>query len=133
MQKISSRAELHEAILLLETENDITGQIFKEQLILTYVSLKPLNILKNTLHEFSSPSLIEEISGTGIGTLGGFLSRKIFVGTSGNLIRKLLGSVLQLGVTTVVTQNSGLLQSAGSALIQHFFQRKKMNRESRVI
>lgn len=125
--------DLKEAIQLLESENNITGQILKEQLIVTYGSLKPLNILKNTLREISSPSLMEEISGTGIGLIGGFLSRKIFVGTSGNMIKKLIGSVVQLGVTTVVTQNSGLIQSAGSALFQYLIQRKKLNRESRII
>jgi hypothetical protein len=47
------------------------------------------------------------------------------VGASGNLIRKLFGSVLQIGVTNLVTQNSEIIKSVGQALIQHFFQKKK--------
>jgi hypothetical protein len=60
-----------------------------------------------------------------MGLLGGFLSKKIFVGVSGNLIRKLFGSVLQIGVTNLVAQNSETIKSVGQALIQHFFQKKK--------
>ena len=126
MQNINSAAELKDAIQLLEAEQSIKGQLLREQLFLTYEGLKPVNLLKNALKEISStPYLIDNISGTAMGLLGGFLSKKIFVGTSGNLIRKLFGSVLQIGVTNLVTQNSEIIKSVGQALIQHFFQKKK--------
>jgi len=126
MQNINSAAELKDAIQLLEAEQSIKGQLLREQLFLTYEGLKPINLLKNALKEISStPYLIDNISGTAMGLLGGFLSKKIFVGASGNLIRKLFGSVLQIGVTNLVTQNSEIIKSVGQALIQHFFQKKK--------
>lgn len=125
MQKISSAADLKAAIKVLETENKINGNLFRDQLFITYLSLKPLNIIKSTLQGIAAPTLTEEISGTSIGLLGGFLSRKIFVGTSGNRIRKLIGSALQLGVTAVVSQNSVVIQSAGISLIKYFIQRNR--------
>jgi hypothetical protein len=126
MQNITSAVELKDAIQLLEAEQSIKGQILREQLFLTYESLKPVNLLRNALKEISStPYLIDNISGTAMGLLGGFLSKKIFVGASGNLIRKLFGSVLQIGVTNLVAQNSETIKSVGQALIQHFFQKKK--------
>ena len=126
MQNITSAVELKDAIQLLEAEQSIKGQLLREQLFLTYESLKPVNLLKNALKEISStPYLIDNISGTAMGLLGGFLSKKIFVGVSGNLIRKLFGSVLQIGVTNLVAQNSETIKSVGQALIQHFFQKKK--------
>ena len=126
MQNITSAAELKDAIQLLEAEQSIKGQLLREQLFLTYESLKPANLLRNALKEISStPYLIDNISGTAMGLLGGFLSKKIFVGVSGNLIRKLFGSVLQIGVTNLVTQNSEIIKSVGQALIRHFFQKKK--------
>lgn len=133
MQSISSSEELKKAIHLLEEEHSIKEQLLRKQLFDTYTSLKPLNILKNTLKEFTSPTLMDEISGTGIGMVGGFLSRKIFVGTSGNVIRKIIGSLIQLGITTVVSQNSGLIQSAGMSLIQRFIQSRKLSAASRVL
>jgi hypothetical protein len=126
MQNITSVVELKDAIQLLEAEQNIKGQLLREQLFLTYESLKPVNLLKNALKEISStPYLIDNISGTAMGLLGGFLSKKIFVGASGNLIRKLFGSVLQIGVTNLVTQNSEIIKSVGQTLIRHFFQKKK--------
>jgi hypothetical protein len=128
MQKISSSEELKKAIHLLEEEHQFKELVLRKQLILTYTSLKPSNILKNTLKEITSPSLVDEFSGTGMGLVSGFLSKKIFVGTSGNAIRKLIGSVLQLGVTAVVAQNSGLIQSAGMSLIQNLINRRARHR-----
>ncbi|MGD0755660.1 MAG: hypothetical protein ABR927_11415 [Bacteroidales bacterium] len=126
MQNITSSAGLKDAIKLLEAEQEVKAQLLKEQLYLTYESLKPVNLIRHTLKEISSsPYLIDNISGTAMGLLSGFLSRKIFVGTSGNLIRKLVGSILQFGVTNVVAQNSDVIKSIGQALLQHYFRKKK--------
>lgn len=126
MQNITSVAGLRDAIQLLEVDHGIKGQLLKEQLYITYESLKPVNIIKHTLKEISSsPYLIDNISGTAMGLLSGFLSKKIFVGTSGNLIRKLIGSVLQFGVTNIVAQNSDMIKSFVQVLFQHFLNKKK--------
>jgi hypothetical protein len=128
MQNITSKAGLKDAIQLLEAEQAIKGQLLKDQFYLTYESLKPFNLLMHTLKEISSsPYLIDNISGTAMGLAGGFLSKKIFVGTSGNLIRKLIGSILQFGVTNIVAQNSEIIKSIGQAIFQHFFHKKEMN------
>jgi hypothetical protein len=132
MQNITSTAALKEAIQLLEIDQEIKGQILKEQLYITYESLKPLNLLKHTLKEISSsPYLIDNISGSAMGLVSGFLSKKIFVGASGNLIRKLIGSVLQFGITNVVAQNSDVIRSVGQALFHHFVRKKELNSERR--
>jgi hypothetical protein len=107
MQTITSTAGLKEAIQLLEMDQGIKGQLLKDQLILTYESLKPLTLLRHTMREISSsPSMVDNISGTAMGLLGGFLSKRIFVGPSGNLIRKFIGSILQFGVTSVDRSDS---------------------------
>ena len=133
MQNITSIAELKNSILLLETEQSIKGQLLKDQMFLTYESLKPVNLIRHTLKEISSsPYLIENISGSAMGLLSGFLSR-IFVGTSGNLFKKLFGSVLQFGVTNIVAQNSDVIKTVGQSVLQHIFRKKELNSKSRVI
>jgi hypothetical protein len=133
MQNITSAAALKDAILLLESEQVIKGQLLKDQIFLTYESLKPVNLIRNALKEISSsPSLIDNISGAAMGLAGGFLSEKMFVGASGNLIRRLIGSILRFGVTNAVAQNSGVIKSAGLAILRHFFQKKQINSESGV-
>ena len=126
MQKITSITGLQNAIQLLKVEQASKEQLLKEQFHFTYESLKPINILKNTFKNIvSAPSLHDNLLGTIMGLATGYLSKKIFVGTSGNIFRKLFGSVLQIGVTNLVAQNSETIKSVGQALIQHFFQKKK--------
>jgi hypothetical protein len=133
MQTISSIAGLKESIQLLEAEQSIKGQILKDQLFITYESLKPGNLLKYTLKEISSsPNIIDNLAGTAMGLLGGYLSKKIIVGASGNVIRKLVGSILQFGVTNVVAQNSEVIKSFGQTLFQHFVHRKELSSKSHV-
>jgi hypothetical protein len=133
MQNITSVTELKEAIQLLELEHGIKGRLLKDHLFLTYESLKPLNLLRNTLKSFSSPAdLSGNLPGTAIGLFSGFLSNKIFVGASGNIARKLIGSVLQFGVTNLIARNSDVIKFFGQILYQHLFRKKALNSESRV-
>ena len=133
MQNITSIAGLKNSIQLLEAEQSIKEQLLKEQLFLAYESLKPVNLIRHTLKEISSsPYLIDNISGSAMGLLSGFLSRKIFVGSSGNLFKKLIGSVLQFGITNIVAQNSDVIKSVGQTVLHHFFRKKELNSGNRV-
>jgi len=126
MQNITTSTELKNAIQLLEAEQVFNGQLLKEQFYLTYESFKPVNLLKNTLKDMaSSPNLINNILGAAIGLGTGFLSKKIVVGGSGNIFRKLLGSIIQLGVTNAVTQHPDAIISLGQFIFQQIFHKKE--------
>jgi len=125
MKKLTAEMELKEAIQILEAEQTAKGMILKEQLYTTYETLKPINILKKTLQDVSaSPYLIDNILGSAVGMTSGFLTKRIFVGTSGSLLRKLLGSILQFGVTNAVAQHTDTIKSIGQ-LMSQFFRRRK--------
>ncbi len=127
MQNINSVSELKAAIQLLEVEQSIKGQQLKEQLYITYESLRPVNILRKTLNEIISFSYqTDNISGGAIGLISGLLSKKLFIGKSGNVLRKLLGSVLQFGVMNIITHNSDVIKSIGHAILQLLFPKKEM-------
>ena len=128
MQNITSSVSLKDAIQLLEVEQGIKAQLLKDQFYLTFESLKPVNLLKNTLHDISSsPYLIDNILGTALGIASGFLTNKIFIGRSGNIIRNLLGSVLQFGVTNVVAQHPETIKSLGEVIMQFILRKKGVN------
>jgi len=130
MQNITNKAQLKNAILLLEAERAVNGQILKEQFYLTYESFKPINIIKGTLKDIaSSPYLVDNILGTTMGLATGYISKKIIVGSSGNMIRKLLGALLQFGVTTIVAKNPDTIKSIGQFIFQHFLHKKEKNSE----
>jgi hypothetical protein len=128
MQNKNPTAELKNAIQLLEAEQAIKGQLLKEQFYITYESLKPINILKSTLKEAAtSPYLIENILGSAVGLATGYVSKKIVVGASANIIRKLIGFILQFGVTNLIAQRPDAIKSVGQYIIQQFFHKKDKN------
>jgi len=128
MKSITSSAELKDAIQQLEFETTIKGQLLKEQLLLTHESLKPVNLIKNALSEVaSSPYLVDNILGASVALATGYISKKIVIAGSGNVIRKLFGSILQFGVTNVVAQHTDTIKSVGQFIYQHFLHKKEMN------
>jgi hypothetical protein len=132
MQNISSTARLKNAIQLLEVEQAVKRQLLNEQLSFTLESLKPLNLIRNAFRDVtSSPNMIENVLGTVIGLASGYASKRLFLGTSGNLIRKLLGSVLQFGVTNAVAQHPDAIKTLSQYIIQHLFHKKEIKSESR--
>jgi hypothetical protein len=126
MQKISSVEGLRNAIQLLEAEQNIKGELLKKQVMIAYESLRPVNLIKSTLKDlFSSSFEGENISGISAGLTGGFLLKKLFVGRSGNPFKKLIGSMLQLGITNIIAQNSNLIKTFVPAFIKLLSGKKK--------
>lgn len=126
MQNRSSTAVLKDTIQLLETEQKIEGRLLKEQFYLTYESLKPVNLLRSSIRDVaSSPYLIDNIIGTAVGLATGYLSKKIVIGTSGNIIRKFFGLLMQLGVTNTIAQHPDSIKSIGQFIYQHFLHKKR--------
>jgi len=128
MQKITSGYRLKNAIQLLEVKQAVDAQMLKDQFYFTCESLKPVNLLKRSLHDLtSSPNLIDTILSTAIGLGTGYLSKKIVVGTSGNILRKLLGLMLQVGVTKAVAQHPDAVKSFGRFIFHQLSRKKELN------
>jgi hypothetical protein len=128
MENITTSSELKEAIQLLEFEHTYKGQVLKEQLLLSGESLKPANLIKNAFSEVvSSPYLMDNILGATVGLASGYISKVIAVGSSENKFKKLLGTILQFGVTNLVAQHTDTLKTVGQFIYQHFIQRKETN------
>jgi hypothetical protein len=126
MQNITSSAGLKDAIQLLEIEQAIKGQALKEQFRHTYESLKPVNLILNTLKEVTtSPNLIDNVIGNVLGLASGYVSKKVFVGTSGNLFRKLFGSLMQFGVTNLVSNHPDGVKSLVQLILQKILSKKE--------
>lgn len=99
--------ELNASILLLETRRELEFISLKEQYKATYESLKPLNLIKNTFKDLTSaPDFKEDLINASISLASGYFSKKIAIGTTNNPFKQLVGSLLQMGVTTLVAQNA---------------------------
>ena len=126
MGNITSTAELKNAIQLLEVEQSISGQQLKEQFYLTYESFKPVSLIRDTLNDIAtSPYLVDNLIGTAMGLITGYLSKKIAVGASGSVFRKLIGTALQFGVTNLVAQHADSIKSIAQFLLKYVIPKKK--------
>jgi hypothetical protein len=131
MQAITNAEELRNAIQLLEAEQAVKQQLLKEQFSITYESLKPINILRRTVKEISSsPDLIDNLLGTSMGIASGFITKKLFVGTSDSTIKRLFGSLLQMGVAKLVTSNSEAIRSFIQLIFKYLLSGKRTIEES---
>lgn len=128
MQNITTIAELKNAIQLSEAEQSLKMKILKEQFYVTEESFKPVNLITGTMNDIlKSPYLIDNMIGSAMGVVIGYVSKALIIGTSGSKLRRLIGSVMQFGITNLIAQNSDTIQSYGRSLFQHFSQNKKMN------
>lgn len=130
MQDITSVAGLKNAIQFKEVEQVVKGQQLKEQLYFTVESLKPVNLIKGKIKDLAtSPKIYENVLGVAVGLATGYLSKKMVIGFSGGIIRKIIGGVLQLGVTGLVAQNPGPVKLLGHYIFQHVFKRKQLKQK----
>jgi len=86
--------------------------LLRDQFHHTYESLKPINLLKHTFKEAAStPDIKDGLLNSAIGLTTGYLSKGIFIGTSANPVRKILGTLLQITVSTLVARNSDSIKA----------------------
>ncbi len=125
MQKITTAAELKTAIRELEYRQAHEWSSLKAEFLTTCESLKPVNLIKSTFNELTAtPDLKGDMLNTTLSLAAGYLSRKVVAGTTNNPLKKLLGALLQIGVTNMVSKNSGGIKSETMYLINRIFSRK---------
>lgn len=128
MQNIKSIAELKNSIRSLEVEQAEKGKLLKEEFYATVERLKPANLVANALNGIEkSPYLIENILGATMGLVTSFYSNKLIFSARGNKLKKLIGIILQVGVTNLVARNKGTVRSIGQVIFKHLARKKRMN------
>jgi len=116
---------LKERIAFLTDRQSQQIVLLKEQAHITFVSLKPVNFLQDTIIDFASQSDLKENIFDGIaGVITSFLSKKLIVGTTNSPVKKLVGTLLQVGITALVTKNSRKIKAIGEVFLKHLFNRE---------
>ena len=124
MQNITTIAGLKDAIKILETEQKEKGKLFREQLLLTSEDLMPVNLLKHTLKElFSTSHLIKDFSGTTLGMVVAYLTKKLFIRESQSKFRKMVAYIIQLGISKLVAQKAEYFMAVGEVIFQNLFRK----------
>lgn len=132
MQKITSIAELRESIALLEIKQSVDGVLLKEQFKETYESIKPINLIKNTLKDLTSaPDLKGDLLNASLSLAAGYLSKKVAVGSTSNPFKQILGTLLQMGVTHIVAKNADGIKSSTMSILNNLFTKKESPEENK--
>jgi len=130
MENITTTSELRLAIEKLEAEQFYQGQLLQSQFYDTLEGLKPINLLASTLSDISSlPVFSNSILGPIAGLATGYFSRKLIVGASVNVFRRILGTLVQFGVTNFVSRHPEGVKNLSSYIAQRIFHRNEQNSE----
>ena len=125
MKKKNETDALNELIILQQHQYDVELQLLKEQFRIAYESVKPVNLIKNLVHDVtSSPEIKEDIMGNIMGLATGFFSKKMMVDKDSSTIKKLFGTVLQFVIGNVVSNHSIDIKAIGTALFNNIFNKK---------
>lgn len=128
MQKITSTTGLKEAITQLSYEHALQGELLKEQFSITVNRLRPVNLIKDTFKDVvESSDLISNVINTSLGLAAGYLTNRVFIGSHGGMLKRLLGNIIQMGVTTVIAVNPGVVKSFGIKILQTVLSKKGKN------
>lgn len=128
MSNITSISEIRDAIVFLENEQEVKIQQLRQQFQLTKENLSPANLLKSAIGKISSPPLLPlKLLGMTTGVGLGFIARNIVIGASGGIFRKIIGTILQLGVTNLIARHPGEIKSISQFVNKSLFSRGKVN------
>ncbi len=121
MEPIKTQYELRAAILRLEYQQAEEGKALKEQFQTAYNSVKPANIILNTLKDLGDSDIIKDgFLNTSVGFGTGYLSKMLFQGVVNSPIKKLLGSALMFGITNVVAKNPDGIKAMAKKIFNLF-------------
>lgn len=110
---------LKESIVQLELRQALEKKMLQEQFQLTYESITPINLIKNTIRQVAGSSEIKgEMLNASIGLTTGYLSKMLFERISNNPFKKLLGSAILFGITNVVIKNPEVIKSLGQSVFR---------------
>jgi hypothetical protein len=105
LEMIANTTDLSTAIKRLERRKMVMEEDLKDHFHILLDTLKPKNILKNTLDEIQeSTPLKHNLLKLAVGLGAGYFSRKMVIGKSAGIVKKALGTALQYGVTQFVAR-----------------------------
>ena len=121
MTKPTPKELLKESIRQLEIKQAEEGEQLKVQFKATYESLKLVNLVKSSLKELTNSveiknNLFESI----VSIVTGYLTKKLMISSTSNPFKKILGALIQLGVTNLVAKNAESIRTYITELIDKF-------------
>jgi hypothetical protein len=129
--KITTASELDVAILELEERRKTQEQDLIEHFNITYESLKPMNLLKGAIADITgSEEIRDKVINAAVGVGTGLLTRKILMGKSPSLFRKIIGGAAEFGIANFVGSHMDNIKEFVSSTFDKFFHKKEENNDN---
>jgi hypothetical protein len=123
---INNQTELKAAIVQLQQITEIKKRIMVDQFHITYENLQPVNIIKKQLNKLlGSGDRKTDSTDAAMGLGAGFISKKIYEGSSPNIFKQFLGSALEFGVAKIVANNSDKIKDVAASFLDKLFKPKE--------
>ncbi len=120
--KINNKSELDTAITEMEIRKQIQGKLLVDQFKATRESLQPINLIKNSFSKLTQiPGIEEGIVNTIAGIAVGILSKKLFLGKSTTVFKKILSGVFEFAVTNTTIRNAEIIKAYGKSIYNNLF------------
>ncbi len=117
MQQINSSDELRAAIIHLESKRALEGIMLKEQCHAVLDSLRPVNLIKNACQDVAeSEEVQDQILGKSVGLATGYLSKILFERVTNVPLKKVLGTALMMGISTLVARHPETIRKVGNKI-----------------
>lgn len=107
MNKYKNQNQLLDAkIIALETKRRQNLKDLQLQLDITYQELRPSKLLSRALEDIKEDQKIKgNLFESVISIVGGFISKKIFIGKSNSTFKNLFGYAIQYLTTKIISKN----------------------------
>lgn len=122
MKHLYTSVDLRMEIMELEAERSRQEQDLREITTAAIHSLNPVNLIKNTFNStVKSPGFSKALLKGAVGLAAGFLSKKMLVRGSSSVMKKALGTAVELGVVKAVASNAEKIKRTGFKLFGKVF------------
>lgn len=129
MLRIKNDNDLQEAILNLERQKDNQSIALREQWDHTRQNLNPLSLVKDGVKDMFTSSDVRSGALKGLLSLAtGFLTRKLIIGNSGSMARKVVGTLAQTGATSLAYKGTDAIQHKGAPLLSNLLKKLKIGK-----
>lgn len=128
MKKITNAAELKQQILELEATKEYQHADLKQHFAQVREAFRPANLIKSTVRDVTStPGIGGKLAGTLVGLLAGYLTKRVVFGSTHNPLKKMAGTLLQMGIAGTIGKNADGLKALGANLVSRVLKRSRNN------
>ncbi|HZB11458.1 MAG TPA: hypothetical protein VE467_00445 [Chryseolinea sp.] len=124
---IKNSDDLKAAIQELEQRERVKKQQMADNFHAFTESMKPGNLLRSTFNNSGGAGggVANTIVKAGVGLGVGLISKKLLIGSSTNIFKKLAGNAVKLGVAGIVAKKSDRIKYAGLKFLTSILGKKK--------